>query len=152
MYEGGANSVIFRREVPIASTRTELNFSLFFAISIYFAVSPHIVTLCTMLWSPTFTKNVIVATVTFLVLFKATLQVSAVPIDSIAHARRHAKAFELLPYHQNASSSSSDEQADRTYTPPGECQDACATLVNALAKCEDDSCICSQSGVDAFFQ
>ena len=38
------------------------------------------------------------------------------------------------------------------YTPPSTCTTPCEDLLTILETCEDDSCVCNQSGVNAFIQ
>lgn len=104
-----------------------------------------------MIWSSTLSENVIAAAVTFLVLFKAIAQAAALPVHAVSAKKRQLEALDYLPFHGRPPSTASDDN-DKTYTPPSACQDACNALIEALDQCEDDSCICSQSGIDAFFE
>lgn len=104
-----------------------------------------------MVWSSTLSKNVIAAAVTFLVLSKATPQAAALPLHAGSVQKRQLEALDYLPFHGRPTSTASDDD-DKTYTPPAACQDACDPLIEALDQCEDDSCICSQSGIDALFE
>lgn len=58
----------------------------------------------------------------------------------------------ILPYGSLRLALTKDTTSATQYTPPDTCREACADLLTALGKCEDDSCICSQNGFDAFFQ
>jgi hypothetical protein len=75
-------------------------------------------------------------------------QVAAVPVvphvalDSIHH---------VVKPHNNALRNSSIEE-ETSYQPPPSCSAPCHALLENLAKCEDDSCVCSQDGMNSFIE
>jgi len=102
-----------------------------------------------MIWgSVSFFDGIAPLMVVWLVSFNA-YNVCAAPTSNTSLSDRQ------MPYSINAllrSAVYNDSMTPRTYTPPSTCQETCGDLLAALAKCEDDSCVCSQTGVDAFFE
>lgn len=43
-----------------------------------------------------------------------------------------------------------DGHANKTYAPLAGCESACQSMVANLQTCDDDSCICTQDGVNSF--
>lgn len=64
-------------------------------------------------------------------------------------SRQDEALVALLPQSGLASVPRNDS---RIYSPPEACSDECKNLLETLKQCDNDSCICSQSGVSHFFE
>lgn len=76
-------------------------------------------------------------------------QVDGLPIadGEVVRQQEVNSVYGLLNWHKHK-----DIATAAKYAPPSTCREPCATLLAILDTCEDDSCVCSQKGFNAFFQ